>query len=46
MKNETRRKLLKGLAVMPPAAWTHPVVGSVVRFSSTQLSGPLILIKK
>jgi len=30
VKDETRRKLLKGLAVTLPAAWTRPVVESVV----------------
>jgi len=30
VKDETRRKLLKGLAVTIPAAWTRPIVESVV----------------
>jgi len=40
VKDETRRKLLKGLAVTLPAAWTRPVVKTVLLPAHAQRSLP------
>jgi hypothetical protein len=40
MPTETRRRLLKGLALTLPAAWSRPIVESVVLPAHAQTSGP------
>lgn len=40
MPTNTRRRLLQGLTVMLPAAWTRPVVESVILPAHAQTSGP------
>jgi len=45
MNNETRRSLLKGLALTLPVAWTRPVVESVVLPAHAQASSePMVLM--